>query len=1445
MLESERRLKVLRGEDVNGFDSDLLRWLQSLKRLFPEVPDEILVQIPPRKKWSGDSVPWNRRWRKRLQSSPALVLHLFSGGDPKFWQEGLAPHGLTALCVDKCIDPGHDLLRDTTYHFLMDLCESGRVEALLGGPPCRTVSKLRFRSPGPPPVRTRHGPERFGLKDLSSNLHESVLQDTVLWLRYVWLYALAQDSRDAKVGFLKESPEDPETYKKDDDPVEYPSFFSWPEWSSLKSKYNIFEVSFDQGPFGHETKKPTRLGTNLGLLRELHGVRGPGTGVQDDGATIEQRIQRSRRWAAWAPQLKLKILEAVVAEFKVPLVKKLSEAQWQQHRANDHQPFSSECFDCQVGGGRHKPHLKIHNPDTYTLSVDVCGPFQQGHDQLISKAKYALVGVFTVPISEEGQKLCPTPWDFIQIIEKDAEEPSPEAPFRRPSDSEDVPFFPEIEHLSAEECAEGALSPDARPEPDGGEAEIEEEGGKKDGGEGEDGGQIKEWEDQIDPTKKVYVKNFTLTEILSSRTSTSVLAALNRMVAKLTYLGFSARRLHSDRAAELSSKAVTRWAEQKEIFRTFTSGSDWKSNGRVEAEIGMLKRAANIVMKSSCVDPSYWPLVFRHAAERRGRLQLAELGMRTGKLLPFGQEVVVGTKKWEDFQGHWRARKKKAWIQGPDVSMSLTSGGHYVVDEDGKYMHATDIALNAGPRLRIEDDPSPLPELVELSAKACEHSFDEAPRHRVHGKQSLKSLGLDEVSADDLQDRLHRGCHLANVEAKNLETNMDTADSVMSSLADLDKENGKLVAFLKAIKEYEEGEVADACAAAVPPDEFLQTKTYSLHEVRRDVQPWIESMKAEFESLLSHKAIEVVTKECAERRMEEARQVGKLVEVIPAKGVFTRKAGSGKRKTRVVACGNCMSERETADLYAAGLDATQLRCILKESTLQNWEIGVCDIRTAFLLAPTSQSELIVIQPSRILIDCGVIPEGTMWIVTGALYGLTTAPRDWGGFRDATLTSCRWSGLLNGCRVQYQFQQLSDPNVWQILSTADGSDSTVCGYLAVYVDDLLFVGPDCVIDDAFARIRSMWVTSDFEKVSSSSSLKFCGMELHRTPEGLKIHQESYVHELLQRHSVEISSPYVRLLDDPAPVSDPSPTDVKKAQAIAGELLWVAGRSRPDVAAAVHKMSQWVTRNPCWAIQCGYEVLKYLKHSPNLGLVYSGVRPRDPDDDPPKCPRKAGSIEILSDSSFAPSGENSISGLVILFAGDPVRWHTQKQSLVALSTAEAELCAMVDALQAGRSVRSFVELIHPGTDMVMFGDNRAALILAGGQGGGWRTRHLRIRSSALTDALKRGELQLFHMAGTRLLADALTKLLHAVPLRRFCIGMGMVSPSSEMKALKSLDVKPVSSTGIKSKLGQCLGLLMSCLAFLPDVGGVSTSDDEPSSMTLDWPLLLMLVAVIALW
>ena len=37
----------------------------------------------------------------------------------------------------------------------------------------------------------------------------------------------------------------------------------------------MIEVSFDQGPMGHQRRKPTRLGTNILKLSELQDIQGP------------------------------------------------------------------------------------------------------------------------------------------------------------------------------------------------------------------------------------------------------------------------------------------------------------------------------------------------------------------------------------------------------------------------------------------------------------------------------------------------------------------------------------------------------------------------------------------------------------------------------------------------------------------------------------------------------------------------------------------------------------------------------------------------------------------------------------------------------------------------------------------------------------------------------------------------------------------------------------------------------------------------------------------------------------------------------------------------------------------------------------------------------------------------------------------------------------------
>ena len=55
---------------------------------------------------------------------------------------------------------------------------------------------------------------------------------------------------------------------------------------------------------------------------------------------------------------------------------------------------------------------------------------------------------------------------------------------------------------------------------------------------------------------------------------------------------------------------------------------------------------------------------------------------------------------------------------------------------------------------------------------------------------------------------------------------------------------------------------------------------------------------------------------------------------------------------------------------------------------------------------------------------------------------------------------------------------------------------------------------------------------------------------------------------------------------------SSEDVRQAQAIAGEILWVAVTSRPDLSYAIGASGRAVTKNPRWVLQTGYYILEYL-------------------------------------------------------------------------------------------------------------------------------------------------------------------------------------------------------------------------------------------------------------
>ena len=405
---------------------------QDLEMVEASKPLRLVERIPGRVRWDPDLVPLNRRMRKRLQRAKSIVIHLFSGTNTEIW-DSHDQEGLVFLNIE--IKRGTDMHNDHLFGFLEQLCQSGRVRGVFAGPPCRTVSLLRFQQQegGPKPLRGRENEARFGLPWLSEEEQCEADDDSVLWLRTLQLMTVALDeSMECAIGL--EQPEDPANWKEDDENLHggwgYPSFMVWPETVAFAQFYGLDFVNFDQKLLGHKRKKPTTMVTNIGTIKALQGRRST-TPDPPWPRTLRERMEESAGLAEWATGLQLLLREVAVllhgrAEQRrqrnevtryqakrsvwtmrpdrmpqrmMALSMKDQEelAEWQRHVDNDHKPYRRDCEECLRSMGRDRMRKRIECPDSYALNLDIMGPVNRGEDQDGTGFYYALVGAFTVP----------------------------------------------------------------------------------------------------------------------------------------------------------------------------------------------------------------------------------------------------------------------------------------------------------------------------------------------------------------------------------------------------------------------------------------------------------------------------------------------------------------------------------------------------------------------------------------------------------------------------------------------------------------------------------------------------------------------------------------------------------------------------------------------------------------------------------------------------------------------------------------------------------------------------------------------------------------------------------------------------------------------------------------------------------------------------------------
>lgn len=191
--------------------------------------------------------------------------------------------------------------------WLESIIQSGKVAALIGGPPCRSVSVCRERGAsdgGPRRVRARTGPMRFGLQHLTPSEESLVNGDSVLWLKMLWLIVSAKAS-NPKCERTLEQPRDPCEWHgggTQDSPP--PSFLLWPETQRVAEIAHLQKATFDQGGLGHSSKKPTTLLSSSPELLALDGAQSSAKRSVQWLEDLHSRVELSRSLASWAPGLK-------------------------------------------------------------------------------------------------------------------------------------------------------------------------------------------------------------------------------------------------------------------------------------------------------------------------------------------------------------------------------------------------------------------------------------------------------------------------------------------------------------------------------------------------------------------------------------------------------------------------------------------------------------------------------------------------------------------------------------------------------------------------------------------------------------------------------------------------------------------------------------------------------------------------------------------------------------------------------------------------------------------------------------------------------------------------------------------------------------------------------------------------------------------------------------
>ena len=324
------------------------------------------------------------------------------------------------------------------------------------------------------------------------------------------------------------------------------------------------------------------------------------------------------------------------------------------------------------------------------------------------------------------------------------------------------------------------------------------------------------------------------------------------------------------------------------------------------------------------------------------------------------------------------------------------------------------------------------------------------------------------------------------------------------------------------------------------------------------------------------------------------------------------------------------------------------------------------------------------------------------------------------------------------------------------------------YIAVFVDDLLIIGPS---KDDIEAIKGK-LRERFSMTDLGPCKYYLGMEVIRDRQNrtLKLSQRSYLEKILRdfemwdcnkRHDTPIDTH--TKLQKAEPDYEPKPAEIKWYQRAVGSLMYAMLGTRPDIAFAVSVVSRYASRPTQAHKSAVTRILRYLRKTVDHVLVFRGP---------------LAVLSGYSDSDWAGDYDTrkSTSGFVFGVGSAAISWSSKLQATVALSTCEAEYIGQTNAAKEAIWLRRLLDEIQPKTAnqpraTIIYCDNQGAIALAKNPQFHARTKHIDIQHHFVREKVNEGVVQLEYIDTERQVADGLTKALDKVRFERFRKAIGL--------------------------------------------------------------------------